>query len=133
MVIIGKEYYERKSTMKILIKLPDEFICPICKSLLYFGVYDNKGLMIACNNWHSNCYSPWRRMPNDMPWHVWINVYPPEFNDKENCKRVKQLIALLLKLKIDYPSVYNFIDKKVDEINKEYASLDDCLLHMVAI
>lgn len=100
---------------KVLLKLPDEFKCPICGGPLYFKLHYRGIPMFGCENWNGGCSSPWRVTPNNMPWHCWFN-YIEEFNVEENIKRNEQLYEMLGKLETKYPEMDRAIFEIVNKL-----------------
>jgi hypothetical protein len=98
------EWPEWRHRGRALLRLPDDFRCPICNGPLYFKSHNSGEPMIGCENWGGGCSSPWRLTDTRIPWHIWF-VHKDEVNEDENLKREAWRDRALRRLSRRYPGV----------------------------
>jgi hypothetical protein len=119
----GYKYYESSYGIP-MIKLPNEFKCPICGSSLYIKPYFSRKRenytinghpMITCQN-DEICNCPWRN--NKMTWHTWLDTSKFDCVDDNNSAdchpseedRIQWIKKYIPIMKIKYPRYYDKLE-----------------------
>lgn len=108
---------KNKSGSLVFFEVPSTFRCPICKGPLFFTYSERLDVFfVTCDNYVS-CSSPWRKMPNNIPWHIHFVLtesidigpqykHPAHINLEAENLKCKQAYEILSSIKSDYPKVF---------------------------